>query len=107
MIYEYQKLAAQDVRFDVPLADACMDDRVKLCGNVQPVSDRGQGWVWGRGVWGGGRGGQCGWGGLGGRGTALGVVVWKAVGWRGVFKLCGDMSGTLGVMTQRRRGRGS
>lgn len=39
MIYEYQKLAAQDVRFDVPLADACMDDRMKLCGNVQPVSE--------------------------------------------------------------------
>jgi hypothetical protein len=37
MIYEYQKLAAQDVRFDVPLADACMDDRMKYCGNVQPV----------------------------------------------------------------------
>jgi hypothetical protein len=37
MIYEYQKLAAQDVRFDVPLADACRDDRIKLCGNIQPV----------------------------------------------------------------------
>jgi Golgi apparatus protein 1 len=37
MVFEYQKLAAQDVRFDVPLADACMNDRVKFCGNIQPV----------------------------------------------------------------------
>lgn len=37
MVYEYQKLAAQDIRFDLRLADACMDDRTKFCGNVQPV----------------------------------------------------------------------
>jgi hypothetical protein len=37
MVYEYQQLAAQDIRFDVPLADACHDDRSKLCGNVPPV----------------------------------------------------------------------
>lgn len=37
MVYEYQKLAAQDIRFDLRLADACVDDRNKFCGNVQPV----------------------------------------------------------------------
>ena len=37
MVYEYQKLAAQDIRFDVRLAEACMDDRMKLCGSVEPV----------------------------------------------------------------------
>lgn len=37
MVYEYQQLAAQDIRFDVPLADACHTDRQKLCGNVPPV----------------------------------------------------------------------
>lgn len=31
--------AAQDVRFDEPLADACYDDRAKLCDGVQPVRD--------------------------------------------------------------------
>eukprot|EP00882_Tetradesmus_deserticola_P009845 GHRQ01010403.1.p1 GENE.GHRQ01010403.1~~GHRQ01010403.1.p1 ORF type:complete len:576 (+),score=223.19 GHRQ01010403.1:287-2014(+) len=40
MVYEYQQLAAQDIRFDVPLADACHDDRQKLCGNVPPGSAR-------------------------------------------------------------------
>lgn len=38
MVYEYQKLAAEDIRFDVPLADACHEDRQKLCANVPPVS---------------------------------------------------------------------
>jgi Golgi apparatus protein 1 len=40
MVYEYQQLAAQDIRFDVPLADACHEDRQKLCGNVPPVRKR-------------------------------------------------------------------
>ncbi|WIA10935.1 hypothetical protein OEZ85_011100 [Tetradesmus obliquus] len=40
MVYEYQQLAAQDIRFDVPLADACHTDRQKLCGNVPPGSAR-------------------------------------------------------------------
>lgn len=39
MVHEYQKLAAQDIRFDVPLADACIDDRLKYCANVQPVRE--------------------------------------------------------------------
>jgi Cysteine rich repeat len=30
--------AASDIRFDVPLADACADDRRKLCDGVQPGS---------------------------------------------------------------------
>ena len=29
--------AAQDVRFDEPLADACFEDRARLCDGVQPV----------------------------------------------------------------------
>jgi hypothetical protein len=37
LVYEYQKLAAQDIRFDVPLADACIDDRTKYCAHVAPV----------------------------------------------------------------------
>eukprot|EP00878_Enallax_costatus_P020866 GHUV01022075.1.p1 GENE.GHUV01022075.1~~GHUV01022075.1.p1 ORF type:complete len:715 (+),score=210.45 GHUV01022075.1:1362-3506(+) len=40
MVFEYQKLAAQDIRFDVPLADACHKDRQKLCANVPPGSAR-------------------------------------------------------------------
>jgi len=37
-VKQYQNLAAQDIRFDAPLADACYDDRAKLCANVAPVS---------------------------------------------------------------------
>ncbi|KAF8068300.1 hypothetical protein HT031_001987 [Scenedesmus sp. PABB004] len=40
MVYEYQKLAAQDIRFDVPLADACHEDRKTFCANVPPGSAR-------------------------------------------------------------------
>jgi hypothetical protein len=32
--------ASQDVRLDEPLADACYDDRAKLCDGVQPVRAR-------------------------------------------------------------------
>jgi len=31
-------LASEDVRFNVPLADACFEDRQNLCGNVKPGS---------------------------------------------------------------------
>jgi Golgi apparatus protein 1 len=31
-------LASSDIRFDVPLAEACYDDRTKYCANVPPVS---------------------------------------------------------------------
>lgn len=37
LVKQYQVLAAQDIRFDVPLADACFEDRTKLCANVPPV----------------------------------------------------------------------
>ena len=37
LVKQYQALAAQDVRFDVPLADACYDDRQRLCAHVAPV----------------------------------------------------------------------
>jgi Golgi apparatus protein 1 len=29
--------ATQDIRFDEPLADACYEDRARLCDGVQPV----------------------------------------------------------------------
>jgi Golgi apparatus protein 1 len=37
LVQQYQRLAAQDIRFNVPLADACFDDRTKFCANVPPV----------------------------------------------------------------------
>jgi hypothetical protein len=37
-VHKYVELAAQDIRFDVPLADACYKDRTTLCANVPPVS---------------------------------------------------------------------
>ncbi|GBF99737.1 hypothetical protein Rsub_12450 [Raphidocelis subcapitata] len=40
LVKQYQALAAQDVRFNVPLADACHDDRTKLCSGVPPGSAR-------------------------------------------------------------------
>ncbi|KAI8465216.1 MAG: hypothetical protein J3K34DRAFT_379960 [Monoraphidium minutum] len=40
LVRQFQGLAAQDIRFDVPLADACFDDRTKLCANVPPGSAR-------------------------------------------------------------------
>lgn len=36
-VHKYVELAAQDIRFDVPLADACYEDRQKLCASVPPV----------------------------------------------------------------------
>jgi Golgi apparatus protein 1 len=32
--------AGQDIRFDEPLADACFEDRARLCDGVQPGSAR-------------------------------------------------------------------
>jgi Golgi apparatus protein 1 len=43
MVQRYKQLAAEDIRFDVPLADACASDRQSLCGNVPPVG----GWLLG------------------------------------------------------------
>lgn len=39
-VTKYMELAAQDVRFDVPLADACAQDRAAHCANVPPVRGR-------------------------------------------------------------------
>lgn len=37
-VRKYQELAAEDIRFDVPLAEACYADRQSYCANVPPVS---------------------------------------------------------------------
>jgi Golgi apparatus protein 1 len=37
MVQRYKQLAAEDIRFDVPLADACASDRKSLCGSIPPV----------------------------------------------------------------------
>ncbi len=37
LVHEYQQLASQDIRFDVPLADACVMDRTQFCSHVVPV----------------------------------------------------------------------
>ena len=36
-VHKLTERAAQDIRFDEPLAEACFDDRQKLCSGVQPV----------------------------------------------------------------------
>ena len=36
-VKKYVVLAAGDIRFDVPLAEACYEDRQKFCANVPPV----------------------------------------------------------------------
>mgnify|MGYP001807030219 CR=1 FL=1 len=37
MVRKYKELAAEDIRFDVPLAEACFEDRQRLCATVPPV----------------------------------------------------------------------
>lgn len=37
-VHTLGKRASQDIRFDEPLADACYEDRARLCEGVQPVS---------------------------------------------------------------------
>lgn len=37
-VHRYQELAAQDIRFNPTLADACYKDRTDLCAHVPPVS---------------------------------------------------------------------
>ena len=45
-VRKYQELAAEDIRFDVPLADACYEDGQRFCASVPPVGVGG--WrVWG------------------------------------------------------------
>lgn len=39
-VKKYVVLSSQDIRFDVPLAEACYDDRQKFCANVPPGSAR-------------------------------------------------------------------
>jgi len=39
-VNRYAELAAEDIRFDVPLAEACQVDRQTLCGSVPPGSAR-------------------------------------------------------------------
>ncbi|KAK9820440.1 hypothetical protein WJX72_010380 [[Myrmecia] bisecta] len=39
-VHKLTQRAAQDIRFDEPLADACFEDRAKLCDGVQPGSAR-------------------------------------------------------------------
>ena len=36
-VHVLAKRASQDIRFDVPLADACSKERTRLCDGVQPV----------------------------------------------------------------------
>ena len=48
-VKKYVVLASQDIRFDVPLAEACYEDRQKFCANVPPVSLLG-GWAYSCGV---------------------------------------------------------
>ena len=36
-VKKYQELAAENIRFDAPLADACFEDRQRFCGSVPPV----------------------------------------------------------------------
>ena len=36
-VHKLTERASQDIRFDEPLADACFEDRVRLCPGVQPV----------------------------------------------------------------------
>jgi hypothetical protein len=36
-VLKYQELAAEDVRFNTRLADACSQDRQSFCSNVPPV----------------------------------------------------------------------
>lgn len=37
LVKKYIVLASQDIRFDVPLAEACAEDRQKFCSSVAPV----------------------------------------------------------------------
>ncbi|EFJ50582.1 hypothetical protein VOLCADRAFT_103797 [Volvox carteri f. nagariensis] len=39
-VKKYLQLASQDIRFDVPLAEACFEDRQKFCADVPPGSAR-------------------------------------------------------------------
>lgn len=40
LVRKYKELASEDIRFDVTLAEACFEDRQRLCANVPPGSAR-------------------------------------------------------------------
>lgn len=42
-VHKQLELAAQDIRFNIPLAEACYSDRMELCADVPPVSSGWQG----------------------------------------------------------------
>lgn len=37
LVRKYKELAAEDIRFDVPLAEACFEDRQRLCATIPAV----------------------------------------------------------------------
>ncbi|KAK9865562.1 hypothetical protein WJX84_005695, partial [Apatococcus fuscideae] len=39
-VHKLIELASSDIRFDIPLADACHEDRISFCGNTPPGSAR-------------------------------------------------------------------
>lgn len=39
-VQKIMEYASSDIRFDVPLAEACFEDRQEFCGNVPPGSAR-------------------------------------------------------------------
>ncbi|EFJ50973.1 hypothetical protein VOLCADRAFT_103617 [Volvox carteri f. nagariensis] len=39
-VKKYKELSAEDIRFNVPLAEACFEDRQRLCANIPPGSAR-------------------------------------------------------------------
>lgn len=39
-VHKIMEYASSDIRFDVPLADACYEDREAFCDNVAPGSAR-------------------------------------------------------------------
>jgi hypothetical protein len=39
-VQKIMEYASSDIRFDVPLADACFEDRQEFCANVPPGSAR-------------------------------------------------------------------
>jgi len=46
LVKQYQQLAAQDIRFNSRLAEACHEDRSKHCANVPAVGWLRRRWSW-------------------------------------------------------------
>ena len=51
-VHKLTQRASQDIRMDEPLADACYEDRSRLCVGVQPVRPPKQGTAVAQHVWG-------------------------------------------------------